>query len=351
MRPNVDIPWSIHGEIKHYAETQDITIEDAYIEALSEGIEELPIPKNPDQVSFSEDEEWLGFGPREVHSTGTESVDINNVTTCFSDFYLPNQGMKIATARQSLTPEKLVSHLASLDSTVSITDDWFTLHQIGGSWVGRGLSNLADTVEAASDLFSGADFDQYGHAVLTYIGELPRESEYIFLRGEISRQNGNISSFTLRFLTEGYPITGKNYRKIANSLGFTELFNAREFTFNRASLRLDDPLEVTVNSRVPRDSRYDDPYVGGLFIENPFQKFDGLEDALDWKSPDDVPNRHQAEVALDHLAQYDELYTELPDHHPVSEEREYTMRGLSVTYLSPIFKRNSMWNIDLDVNW
>ena len=39
MRPNIDIPWSIHGRIREYAKDRDVSITEAYIEVLSEGLE------------------------------------------------------------------------------------------------------------------------------------------------------------------------------------------------------------------------------------------------------------------------------------------------------------------------
>ena len=38
MRPNIDIPWSIHGGVREYAENHKLSITDAYAEILKKGL-------------------------------------------------------------------------------------------------------------------------------------------------------------------------------------------------------------------------------------------------------------------------------------------------------------------------
>jgi hypothetical protein len=39
MRPNIEIPWSIHGQVREYAENNNLSITDAYIVVLKKGLE------------------------------------------------------------------------------------------------------------------------------------------------------------------------------------------------------------------------------------------------------------------------------------------------------------------------
>jgi len=41
VRPHIDIPWSLHGRIKDYADEQDMTLTEAYESVLNAGLESL----------------------------------------------------------------------------------------------------------------------------------------------------------------------------------------------------------------------------------------------------------------------------------------------------------------------
>lgn len=38
MRPNIDISHTLHGRVKDFAEQNDLTITEAYVELLEEGL-------------------------------------------------------------------------------------------------------------------------------------------------------------------------------------------------------------------------------------------------------------------------------------------------------------------------
>jgi len=38
MRPNIDIPWSIHGQVREYAVENKLSIAEAYVEILNKGL-------------------------------------------------------------------------------------------------------------------------------------------------------------------------------------------------------------------------------------------------------------------------------------------------------------------------
>jgi hypothetical protein len=44
MRPNVDIPWSLHGQVKEWAEETDRTLTEAYIELVRTGLDDVEQP-------------------------------------------------------------------------------------------------------------------------------------------------------------------------------------------------------------------------------------------------------------------------------------------------------------------
>jgi len=38
MRPNIDIPWSIHGQVREYAVKNEVSIAEAYVAILNKGL-------------------------------------------------------------------------------------------------------------------------------------------------------------------------------------------------------------------------------------------------------------------------------------------------------------------------
>jgi hypothetical protein len=45
MRPNVDIPWSLHGQVKEWAKETDRTLTEAYIELVNTGLDKVEYPE------------------------------------------------------------------------------------------------------------------------------------------------------------------------------------------------------------------------------------------------------------------------------------------------------------------
>lgn len=44
MRPNIDIPWSIHGRVKDHAERNDMDLTEAYSDVLESGLDAVESP-------------------------------------------------------------------------------------------------------------------------------------------------------------------------------------------------------------------------------------------------------------------------------------------------------------------
>lgn len=351
MRPNADIPWSIHGQIKQYAEANDITVEDAYIEALDAGTDHLPIPESSEQPTFEEAGERMGFGPRMIPTSGEESSDINDITTCFPNIFHQDQLLVTSTRKRDMSASNFRSCLAALQESGHIHDDWFTIHQIGGAWVGRGASNLARALEDIRGLHGNADFELYREAVLVYIADFPRDSEYLIIRGEIPKSGQGVRRVEMTFLMDGYPMGGREYYRTASTFGFSELVNAREKSLPSAGCRFDEPIDIEVVDHVVRtDENQEEPWVGGVIVENPFRKHPNLVDHLEWGNNAFSLSR-EAKQTLDVLQNYDTLFCELDHHHPISDEEEYRLEAVSVKYLSELIVRNSAWNIELHVDW
>lgn len=352
MRPNVDIPWSIHGRIKEYAEESDQTIEEAYIETLEQGVSELP--KQRANVGLPEPD-YGDFGPRLIQTQGTRSDEINNSVTCHPFFHLEENAMEIETRKDDMLAEDFIERLARLHSVGRLSKSWFTVHQLGGALVGRGPANLATAIKQARTTFADEEIPTYKSGHLIYIADLAYEGEYLLIRAEVpetSREKQVLSNVELRFITKGIPVTGTLYQRLARAFGFNELFNATEVELPRTGFDAQEGSSLTVTEQVTTEKEdYDDPTVTGLIVENPLQGNDELLSHLDDKlsAPDGSGNEASNHLAV--LGNYDELYCELTRNHGLSEDREYEFHGLTATYIKPLFHRNSTWNIEIDVRF
>jgi len=352
MRPNIDIPWSIHGKIKEHAEHTEQTIEEAYIEALERGVSDLP--EQRDNVNLPTPG-YNDFGPRLIRTQGSESHDINDSVTCHPFFHLGETPMEIETRSVDMTADDFVNRLARLHDVGRISRSCFTVHQLGGALVGRGPANLATAIREAPDRFADEEIPTYKNGHLLYLANLAPESEYLLIRAEFPRVSMDeqvLSNVELRFITEGVPVTGLLYQRLARAFGFNELFNATELTLPRTGFNAADGSTLTVTEQIHTDEEgYDDPSVTGLIVENPLQDNEDLLSHLKNELSGPEKATKNAAANIDALANYDELYCDLTHNHGLSDDREYEFRGLTATYIQPLFNRNSTWNIAVDMNW
>lgn len=352
MRPNVDIPWSIHGRIKEHAEQTDQTIEEAYIETLENGVRDLPEQRG--EVTLPSPG-YNDFGPRLIRTQGTDSPDINDSVTFHPFFHLGENSMEIRTRTDDMDADEFTDRLARLHNVGRLSTSWFTVHQLGGALVGRGPANLATAVREAHATFADEDVPTYKNGHLIYIANLAYEDEYLLIRAELpqlSRDKQVLSNVELRFITEGVPVTGALYQRLARAFGFNELFNATAFDLPRTGFNAPEGSTPVVSEQITtEEENYDDPSVNGLIIENPLQNNDDLLSHLKSKLSGPDRSKSEAEHHIEVLANYDELYCDLTHNHGLSEERKYEFKGLSATYIKPLFNRNSTWNLTASVSW
>lgn len=352
MRPNVDIPWSIHGQIKEHAEQTNQTIEEAYIKTLEQGVSDLPEQRA--DVSLPTPG-YNDFGPRLIRTRGSESDEINDSVTCHPFFHQGENPMQIRTRMDDMPADDFVNRLARLHDAERLSTSWFTVHQLGGALVGRGPANLATAIRQARTTFANEEIPTYKNGHLIYIANLAYESEYLLIRAEMPWISGDkqvLSNVELRFITEGVPVTGALYQRLAHAFGFTELFNATEFTLPRTGFNAPEGSTLTVTEQISTEEEdYDDPSVTGLLVENPLQDNDDLLSSLEAELSGPERTTKEAASHLDVLANYEELYCDLTHNHGLSDDREYEFKGLTATYIKPLFSRNSTWNIAIDIDW
>jgi len=352
MRPNVDIPWSVHGQIKEYAQAEEKTIEDAYIETLKEGLSVMPTPVQSESQFIEPSMGSHSLEPRTFPVSSEEARDINDICTFVPRPSLPMQSVTFKTRQQRTTVNELVGGLARTSSILDHAhDDWFTFHQLGGAWVGTGMENFVHGLQTLDDRLDDADFETYKTGFAVYLLEY-REREYMLLHLEIDAYSGEVESFMLGFLTDGHPVDGSLYRKLAAQFGVSNLQHGKDRELEEFTLTPEKDIYVDVVDRLMKeDRRNDEPWVSGLIIENPIQNHEGIQETVLSRADKKFRNRPEYRNPYAQLASYDHAYVRLKNHHPKSEDHEYHINGIAAQKLTPVFERQDIWNISVSANW
>ncbi|ELY46656.1 hypothetical protein [Natronorubrum sulfidifaciens] len=352
MRPNVDIPWSVHGQIKEYAQSEEKTIEEAYIETLKEGLGVMPTPVQSENQFIEPSMGSYSLGPRVFPVSSEEARDINDICTFMHQPSIPYQSVSFKTYSPRVTVNRIVEGLSRVSSILDRGhDDWFTFHQLGGSWVGTDMENFVHCLQTLEGRLEEATFDTYKTGFGVYLLEF-RENEYLALHLEIDAYSGEVESFTLGFLTNGHPVDGRLYRKLAAQFGLSELQHGRDKEIETFTITPEEEIPVNVVETTVKEGRSnDEPWVTGLIIENPIQSHDGVREAVLSRADDKFRNRPEYRNPYAQLASYDHAYVRLKSHHPQSEDREYYINTIGAQNFTPVFDRQDIWNISISADW
>lgn len=353
MRPNIDVPWSMHGRIKDYAKSEEKTLESAYIEVLEEGLEKMPLPVDPDVELTTDSMRATEFGPRVFPISNEESRDINDICTFLPRPETPLQPSVFKSNRRGIPMDEFRDSLVRfLKQDTNIYQDWFTIHQLGGAWVGRDIGNFYHTIQNFQERFQQANFSTYKTGFGVYIAEFG-QSEHMLVFTELNRHTGEIDDLYIGFLTDGTPIDSSLYKRIIAQFGMTKLGNAKQRNHQYISYTPESRYEVDVVERITKPdemSSSEEEWVSGLVIKNPVHEekeiYDGLKACLENSSEerwDPNPPRQ--------LETYEHAFVSLKNHHPVSEDRDYELISLSAYDYSPVIGRQSIWNLSINANW
>jgi hypothetical protein len=250
-----------------------------------------------------------------------------------------------------MSGEEFVACLADLESLRTISKDWFTLHQLGGSKVGRGITNLAQTLKAPDRLFEEVSFSLHNRGYGVYIANLTGSLDYLVIRFELPKHRDEITNVSLTFMLDGHPVSGQKYLEIVEAFGFTDLLNAKPTTLPSAEIRFQDPIETTSVEQIYKGQGGQEPWVRGLMVANPFQAMPELAEQLSWNDEENPIHLKDAKASLEALQEYNKLYGELQQHHPGTAELEYRIKSISATYLTPLFNQQNIWSLSLEISW
>ncbi|MCX2819782.1 hypothetical protein EGH25_10520 [Haladaptatus sp. F3-133] len=333
MRPNIDIPWDVHGGVKEYAEKNNISLEQAYTKVLKRGLPASPMADG--KIPHSESEDTVFIQAPDGH--------IARVCT-FSNGFRELQEPEIFRTRQRFEdPERVESLLSELARfEFSNTGHWnenhgtFTIHQSNGAWIGSGLRSFFELLQNPDKRNIPVDYevDTYKNDSAIYICETNNpQIRGIALSASPRFDSDSIEDFHITFITDGGITDNRNiidYAEAADvDLTTANSWNPdREIASDLDSLEL-EPMEKLTLKR----GRDEEEWVYGIICKNPFFNDEELyEEKFDM----DTDTQYPVSMA-DKVTSYKSMYCKILDHHPVDEEKVYDSRiEIEVTDMSAL---------------
>ena len=287
------------------------------------------------------------FGPRVVPVAADSTLAINDICTCYHLPITLEQPVVFRTPPRRISIEDVIAGLSSIDYLLPNTsNDWFTIRQLGGAWVGRGSANFVDCLQTIGYRLEEADFEifqtSFGVSLIRF------RDGFLLICLEIDGETGAIDSGMIGFLTDGHPLDGGRYREVVEAFGMSGLSHSRDVTIDSVSIRPRDTLLVDVHEQIVQDTRENDPMVNGLIVENPLVQFEDIHDEILRRAPGDYGNgRHP----YAQLATYEHAYVQLNHLHQQSEDLMYTIQEIRVADLSRTTDSQDVLNLNISVRW
>lgn len=199
MRPNIEIPWSVHGQIKQYANEEDISLDEAYKNTLENGIANLSMPTvDVTERTDTHEPTWT------VHTPLPDEAKKAHVTYIpgLNDMEYNESRWLSVSMRRHYDNEEFVHALNQLGGVLSkraVTG--FSFVADGDLWTGRGIpSQFLEAVPNYSAPFT--------------ITIHPDEHVVCIITG--SSYTDEFGNIEMTFLTDGVPVDASNLLEIAN---------------------------------------------------------------------------------------------------------------------------------------
>lgn len=107
------------------------------------------------------------------------------------------------------------------------------------------MENFVYCLQTLEGRLEEATFDTYKTGFGVYLLEF-RENEYLILHLEIDAYSDEVESFTLGFLTNGHPVNGSLYQKVAAQLGLSKLQHGRDKEIETFTITPEEDISVNV---------------------------------------------------------------------------------------------------------
>ena len=335
MRPNIDVPWDLHGEIKDYSELQNITIEESYLKLLESGLDVTPITERPSLRQTADNK--TTFIPRS---------DSKHAAICTFHPYTLSGSFAFRTEDTTLSLDEAERILAELQRFANLDSDqgYFTTQQYNGAWIGRGLSTFYEALgnqqvryESLPDDYS---LETHHSEAAFFVSSVrggtkvtPRGLSTVTVSAQPTVDDEAVHHFQIALGTRGVPIDPEKFvdfgTRIKSDVGY-----GRQREPLRISVPHNDCTELDIEpiERITYE-QYRQDWVSALICKNPFhQKPDKLTNYLRKGTDSD----RRLSTFEDYIVPNEYLRFNLEHHHPAEQHPEYVAQSLKLDDLSRI---------------
>jgi hypothetical protein len=335
MRPNIDVPWQLHGEIKEYSELQNISIEESYLKLLEAGLDATPITE----------EHSLR---RSIYNKTTFIPRSNSkhAAVCTFHPYTLSGSVAFRTGDTTQSLDQVEQILAELQRFAGLDTDRgvFTVQQNNGAWIGRSLSTYFDTLgnqdtryESLPDDFS---LETHHSEAAFFVSSVrggsavaPQGLSTISVSAQPTVDGEAVNHFQISLATNGIPLDPQKIAEFGNRIGMS-VGNGQQ----REPLHISVPhndcteLEIEPVQRITEENHRQE-WVTSLICENPFyQKPDELTRYLQ-KGTD---SNRRLTIFEDYIIPNKHIRFNLEHHHPAEQQPEYVAQTLDLDDLNKI---------------
>ena len=281
MRPNIDISWSLHGDIKEYSERTDKSLEEAYVDVIQRGL---------GSVSDRTRQFTMNQPPDVVFSPIDEDVGVR-AAVLFSPFSagIYDDPAVIRVLEHDLPVEDAEGILSELYHQFVLDDGSYSIHQPNAGWYGEGgvddffywLDNQHELYENVPDTF---EIEYHRTAAAAFISAAPHPARHVLVYATPNR-HGTLEKFGIEFVIDGFPIDGGAFADFAETVG-VDLSHAATWSadyeaaqeFERVDIGDDGPFGL--DRKLTRQD--DEEVIEGIVCDNPFySNVDAVERTFD----------------------------------------------------------------------
>ncbi len=332
MRPNIDIPWSLHGRVKDHAESNDLDLEEAYIALLKDGLEN-PSPRPGNMEDPGEDYEVRFLEAPESH--------ISELVTFFRGLDHMSEPLIFEAWRSDIHLSEVKKILAQVKqfAAASPKSGNFTVGQQNGAWVGSGIENFARSLSNQEERYEmvpdSFGLDTYKSESALFICDGPRGNS-VAVYAAPRTNSDNFRRFGVNIITDGYPVDNRGMLDFMESSGLS-LDHGKSWEQETERVPTEDHEGIQI--RPVEKIVGEDNWVHGLICENPFYN---NESAIERYFGD----------SFRELAGYKHVVCELQQHHEIDDDEDYRVESIQATDYDRISGGMfSAVNLQFNVTW
>lgn len=336
MRPNIDIPWELHGRVKDYGNENDIDLEQAYAELLRSGLGSESQPHPEPQAEHELDE---------LHFLEAPTGHISTVCSFSEGLSFDFDHRPVLAFRRSPGRIEIDTAQGVLGEIQNFCGrSRFTINQQNAAWFGRGIGNfaelLADSNIYLNEVPDDYELETYNPASAILIAKAPRQVTIVVTADPFTGERG-LRDFGVTILTPGVPHYDQDLISLTNRIGWSFGFG---FEWNpngeRNRERLDRESIEGLSIRTIEPVTDEKGWAIGFICENPFyNQHERLERYFD--------NKQVAQIA-----NYKHVYADLRNHHPADETHQYEATHFTITSLEKIGASGfTTYDIRFGIDW